>query len=148
MSERISLSPGLREAADLLEQHPTLPEPYIISQSRGRVQLNWYLNIEPGFSLDDQKSAAAGIVRAIGGAWDKSEANYDELLNYDRQHGLLKLHVQVDRPAVCERVVVGTKPVTIPAVEAQPERTVQQDVVEWRCQPLLADGPATAEAVA
>lgn len=141
MSERISLSPGLREAANLLEQHPQLPQPYITTLSNGRVELNWYLHGHG--SLDEQKRAAAEIVRTLRGDWNKTADNvlgFAFTRNLDR----VRLFISVDRPAVCERVVVGTEKVTIPAVEAQPERTITQDKVEWRCQPLLAGNEAAA----
>jgi len=135
-----SITAALREAAFLLDQHPALPQPYITSSSSGRVSLSWYLHHDGGAAT--QKATAAEIVRSIDGTWNKSEHAYNETLGFSQQRGLLDLHIQVDRPAVCERVVVGTETRTIPAVEAQPaqpERVETVEKVEWRCQPLLAE---------
>lgn len=131
-----ALSTGLREAADLLDQHPDLPQTYITVGSWG-VTVSWQLTIEYPDDLPAQKAELARIVRTIGGKWDK--AQFGDTFHFRRTYGLLKLDAYVDRPAVCERVVTGTTTVTIPAKAAEPERTETVETVEWRCQPLLAD---------
>lgn len=147
-TEPPALTAALREAADLLEQHPDLPyQPYITSRTNGRAHLAWYLPLPhlTGSDLDTQKADAATIVRALGGTWDKSEPSAEsDSFNFTQKRGRLELTVQVDRPAVCERVVTGTETVTVPGRPAEPERTVEREVVEWRCQPLLADLEAVA----
>lgn len=133
----MNITQALRQAADLLEQHPNLPRPYITGHRSGRVELNWFLNGRD--ELDRQKESASEIVRTIGGTWSK---NTDTGLGFSftQTRGLLEFFVSVDRSAVCERVVVGTEERTIPAVEAQPERTEIVEKVEWRCQSLLSPG--------
>jgi hypothetical protein len=130
---------ALREAADLLDQHPELPAPYITTLSVGRARLAWYIALDTK-DLIAQKATAALIVKTLGGKWDKGEREND--FDFCQRRGLLNLHIQVDRPAVCERVVVGTETVTVPGKPAEPERTVEREKVEWRCQPLLADAEA------
>jgi hypothetical protein len=139
-----TITAALREAADLLDQRPQLPQPYITNSYSGRVNLAWYLHIDTS-NHPKQKALAALIVKTLGGKWDKGEREKD--FDFYQSRDLLDLHIQVDRPAVCERVVVGTETRTVPAVEAQPERTETVEKVEWRCQPLLADDHAEAVAV-
>jgi hypothetical protein len=125
---------NLRAAADLLERHPDLPTPYVTSSSLGgTVSLAWYLH-----HGDDQRANAAAIVKAIDGRWDRRGAEYEgPLAEWTQARDGLRLTVTVAREQVCERIVVGTEEVTVPAVEAKPERTEVREVVEWRCEPLL-----------
>ena len=84
----------------------------------------------------------AAIRRAVGGKWDKREAqgvSWPEMV-FEREG----YSITVKREAVCTRRVVGTETVTLPAVEAQPERTVEREIVEWDCEPVLAVDAVTA----
>jgi hypothetical protein len=145
MNDHTKLVAALREAADLLEQHPELPQPYITSSISGKTSLAWQLVIESihGLDLAGQKATAREIIRTVGGQWAKQDG-VD--FYFEQERGLLDLVVVVKREAVCERVVVGTETRTIPAVEARPEHTETVEKVEWRCQPLLADEHAEAVA--
>lgn len=142
---------ALRALAALLETHPDLPEPFVSTSWPG-LDVHWMLwvdhNDEDGLAL--QKSQAAQIVKTIGGRWDKAPVSYDpDRFEFTQTRDRLELRVSVSRPAVCERVVVGTETVTIPAtaaVEAQPERVEEREIVEWRCEPLLADTDSSAVA--
>jgi hypothetical protein len=140
-----TITAALRQAANLLEQHPQLPQPYITTLSNGRAKVSWYLPITHGVA--SQKAIAATILRTLGGHWDKRTVAGVDDFYFDSKLGLLDLTVNVDRPAVCERVVVGTETVTIPAVEAQPARTETREIVRWDCRPLLADDQAETAAV-
>lgn len=133
---------ALRQVADLLEQHPDLPQPYVTSSYAGRVDARWYLSIDSPGAPAEQRATAQQIIRAIGGHWDKDIR--DDEVRFTAKLGLLDLDVQVVREAVCTRRVVGTEEVTIPAVEARPERTEVREVVEWDCQPILADEQVSA----
>lgn len=132
---------ALRQVADLLDEHPDLPRPYVtmFTDSR-RAEVHWYLHINDRGDLDAQRQAAQKIIRDLGGTWAKDPRADGMFLQCD--HGLLKLEVAVMREAVCERVVTGTETVTVPAVKAQPERTETREVVEWKCAPVLAEGGA------
>ena len=126
---------NLRAAADLIAAHPDIPQPYVTSSSDGTVDLAWYLNGREG-----AKAKAAAVVRAIDGGWVRGEADYSgPLATWSQRRDGVRLLVQVSREEVCERVVTGTKTVTIPGKPAEPERVVEQDIVEWRCEPLLAE---------
>lgn len=132
---------GLRAAADFIDAHPDLPKPYITAfTSKEHVELNYYLHINGFGDLAEQKATAVAIVRAVGGTWEK-EAWGDDF-RFAADLGPLRFDVRVKREAVCERIVTGTETITLPAVEAQPERTEEREVVEWRCEPLLAEATA------
>lgn len=127
---------GLRAIADLLDSKPDLPIP-------STPTFHWYLFGSP--ALPTQKAEAARIVRLIGGKHTKYETG--DLYRFaSRVHGI-KTEVIVDRPAVCERVVVAADVVTrrvpdpsAPLIEIT--ETVEQ--VEWVCLPLLAEDEAVA----
>ena len=128
-----SITQALRDAADLLDEHPDLPQPYVTSSSAGTAHLAWYLTVK-GYDLAEQKQLAAHIIRTIGGKWDKHPGDD---FNFRCSRGLLTMTVQVQREAVCRRRVTGTETVTIPAKPAEPECTVEQEIVEWDCEPIL-----------
>ena len=136
-----TLADVLRAAADLIEAHPDLPPPYITTSShrdQHTADLSWFLMINDGRTLAQQKTAAALIVSTIDGHWEKIPDTYQDFVFRQQRDGL-KLDVQVTREAVCERIVTGTETVTIPEKPAEPARTVKRETVEWRCEPLLAE---------
>jgi hypothetical protein len=140
-SKTRTLADVLRAAADLIAQHPDLPPPYITTSSHmgeHTADLAWYLMIGGGRTLADQKADAARIVSTIDGKWEKLPDTYSDFV-FRQQRGPLKLDVQVTREAVCERIVTGVESVTIPAKAAVPARTEEREIVEWRCEPLLAE---------
>lgn len=127
------MATNLRAAADLMDEHPDLPVPYITTRHNGDVFFNWFLM----HNDTDQKTAAASIMRTLRGSWQKRERG--NALDFKSARPGLSLEFTVQREAVCTRRVVGTETVTIPAVEAQPERTEKRAVVEWDCAPVLAE---------
>ena len=131
MSARAEYIAGLRELADLLERHDDLPLPY---HGSGISELLW---VETTRDTDEQKAVAAKFARLIPSTIAK-EPRGDALDVKGRIRGL-RVCLIVDRDAVCERIVKGTKTVTIPAKPAEPERTVVVDEVEWRCAPILSE---------
>lgn len=131
-----------RAVADFIEAHPGIPTPYtsVYDHQPERADLRWYLHINDKGDEAFQRDAAKAIVRAVGGKWDK-EFNDDEARFTQVRDGLYML-VVVRREAVCERRVVGTETVTLPATPAEPalpERTVEREVVEWDCSPVLGE---------
>jgi hypothetical protein len=129
----------LHLVAELLEQHPDLPAPYVTTsshKSKHTADLSWYLTIGE-LKPSEQKALAASIVSAIDGKWEKIPDTYSDFV-FRQERGPLKLDVQVQREAVCERIVTGVERVTIAAVPAQPERVVEREQVKWQCEPLLA----------
>jgi len=131
----MSLADNLRAVAELLDAHPELPEPYITTQG-GRANLNWFLQLEGNEA--EQKATAAVIVKTLGGKWNKRD-HYEGKFAFAQTRGGVDLFVQVTREAVCERVVTGTKTVTVPAKPAEPEQVIEREIVEWRCESLLAE---------
>ena len=115
------------------------------------------LTVLPGVK-DEEPAApqvpdtAAGVVRRIGGKWEKGKRHNGEFYDFTRSYGGgVYASVVVDRPAVCERVVTAVREVTreVPdpeALAALPTTTVTETVedVEWRCLPLLADDEAVS----
>lgn len=131
---------ALSLAAQILDDHPDLPSPCVWGYSSSQtVELEWQIHRD---DHAEQKATARKIARAVGGKWDKNA--YTDTFYLEQKRGALTLRIVAAREAVCERVVVGTETVTIPATEAQvidaqPSRTEEREVVEWRCEPLLAE---------
>jgi len=137
MSARSDYIAGLRQLADLLEQHEAeLPLPV-----DGRLS-------PIGFHFlvgDDPKAELAAAVRAIPVHLNKHapDPGYHETY-YDLEghlHGL-RINLTAYRNTVCERVVISRDTVVVPAKPAIPERTKVVEQVEWRCHPILADAEA------
>jgi hypothetical protein len=99
---------GLRELADWYEAHPATPAPY-------RSDVTIY-----GATREQIAQAA----RDLG----KCEKEYDDdSFVLSRQFGQLRLRFYTSRENVCERVV---------RTEVIPESV--KEIVEWRCEPILA----------
>lgn len=137
---------GLRQLADILEQHDQLPLPYHGSS----VPLT-FMFFNHG---EDNRAALANAVRAIPGRLDKN-ARDNGYFDVDGQLHGLKIQFTAYRDEVCERIVTGTTEVTreVPdpdALAKVPTTTVTETVeqVEWRCHPLLAGQSADETAVA
>lgn len=140
MTDRTDYINGLRELADLLEQHDDLPLP-----STGTSKYNaidWHLfGGDIADDLEKQKDLARVIVRALPGQAEKWETG--ELFRFHGRVGGLVWQVLVERDAVCERVVttrevtemVPDPSVSVPLIEIT--KTVED--VEWECGSLLAD---------
>lgn len=139
MSKTRSAAETHRAVADLIDAHPDLPPPFtsVYSHTAHEADVKWYLHINSFGDEARQREAARSIVRDIGGKWDKG-FNDDDAQFTQTRDGMHML-VVVKREAVCERRVIGIETLTLPAVEATPERTVDREVVEWDCSPVLAD---------
>lgn len=128
-----ALAASLREVADLLEAHPDLESPISIDpQWDGRLELRWHV-----YSPD----AMSAIRKAIGGKWEKKVVGDHFALTHEAE--ALSFWVQSKRKTVCTLRVIGTETVTVPAVEAQPERIEERDIVQWDCAPVLAEAAAS-----
>lgn len=132
-----STADKLRIVSDLLDAHPDLPTPCVFAYGSGTVEVTWQL-MNNAEHKNAQKDGARAIIAALGGKWSKNP--WDDRFDFARNLGDdIKLQIFTHRDQLCERVVTGTETVTVPAVEAMPERTETREIVEWRCQPLLAD---------
>jgi hypothetical protein len=127
----------LQIATDLIRAHSDLlPRPCVFAYSSGKVKVTWQL-MHSDDTRDDQKAAAQQIIRAVGGEWRKKP--WDDRFDFEREFCGIKVEIYASREQVCTRRVVGTETVTVPAVEAQPERTEVRELVEWDCTPVLAE---------
>jgi hypothetical protein len=136
-TDRAEYVAGLRQLADLLEQHDELPLPH--DGSATKLLLSF-------LGDDDPKSALVAAARVIPGKLDKNVwGNYFDLdATLGGPQGL-KIKLCAFRDDVCERVVVGTETVTkrvpdpnvtVPMVDVT--ETVEH--VRWDCKPLLSGG--------
>lgn len=111
----------LREMADFFEAHPQ-PDDY------GDVSINFFCRTKEELAC---RTAGAG----------ERTKHFAHDFAFLRKNFGPKFHIDwnVRREQVCEKVVVGTETVELPAVEAQPARTVTRDKTEWRCtEPMLS----------
>lgn len=116
----------LERTANLLKQNPEIPAPSV-----GTYGVMWHLYT---WEHEDVRAVAATIRRLLGGKWDKKADEGRGRMEFTHDD----YKITVDREAVCTRRIVATEKVTLPAVKAQPARTVEREVVEWDCEPLLA----------
>lgn len=133
IEERTAYTEGLRQLADWLDAHPD-------------IDLPWTGTTYDPFSLGVwlTKEELAEIVRALPG---RVEKQFDEtVVRVTSAFGGLRVQAYSGRNEVCERIVTGTETVTVPAIEAKPERTEVREVVEWRCHPILADDETAVSA--
>jgi hypothetical protein len=129
--ERAAYTAGLRQLADWLDANPD-------------IELPWTGGVYQPFQLGVwlSKEELAEIVRALPG---RVEKEFDEtVVRVNATFDGLRVQAYSGRNEVCERIVVGTETVTVPAVDAAPERTEEREVVEWRCHPILADEQVSA----
>jgi hypothetical protein len=137
---RAAYTAGLRALADVLDRHDEVPLPH--AGNGTEISINF-------LSGQDPRAALAAAARAIPcdwrkDAWEAPDGRnaYFDLLG--ELHGL-KLKLCAYRETVCERVVTGTREVTVTvpdpeALAAVPKVTVTKfvDDVEWRCGSVLA----------
>lgn len=134
MIDRADFITGLRQLADLLEQHDDIPLPY----DGITVPISIY-DFWP--DTDQNRSRAALFARAFPGSVDKE---FDG--TRFRLHGQLaglRVEYVTYREAVCTKRVVGTKVVEVEEREGEDTRPVvtrqlEQEMVEWECSPILA----------
>jgi hypothetical protein len=130
--ERRDYTEGLRQLADILDANPDLPLPYYGSKSS---ELLWIARRD-----EDHRAVARIFARAIPGTIAKNPR--DTAIDLVGQIAGLYVQLIVDRDQVCERIVTGVEVVEMPASEAIPARpaqTIEREVVEWRCEPILAE---------
>lgn len=121
---------GLRALAELIEAEPALAG-------------SQYAQIDHHIFVDDPAEMAA-LVRRLGGA-RKKEADETYLTVVRELAGRVAVKICGRRNEVCERVVVGTETVEVPDPDA-PKITVEREVVEWKCAPVLVHEVGIAEA--
>lgn len=117
---------GLRELADWIEAHPDIAErmapPYLVI-------------------IADDADDMAHKARALGGKRSKHVG--DEWVDVERKFGPVRVTVTARRENVCERVVVGTTTVEIPAEPARPATPARTETIErtkWVCPDSIMGG--------
>lgn len=78
-----------------------------------------------------------GTIRKLGGKWDKGEIGGYHFAMTRELSDSVKVQVFVPRAEVCTAKVVGTKTVKRADPEA-PLVDVEEDIIEWECDPVLA----------
>ena len=131
----------LRIAADFFERHPeieTVPRPYLFAG------FNPYSEEEKTESRRQMQL----FIRAATKDFGKVEKEYDnserfpELQASTYLPGGLMIRYDIQRDLVCERVVVETKTVPAHTLPARDEIHIPEkieEVIEWRCSPLLSE---------
>lgn len=94
------------------------------------------------FHGDSAVTDAAKVLKTLGGKWAKNDPNNGE---WDAANMVMKseamgvrLTIVLDRGAICEKKVVGTKEVQKKVVLSEETRTVKEDVFEYECKSLLS----------
>ena len=121
--ERDAFINGLHQLADFLTAHPTIP-----ASSWGYHSLDVSV-----FGVD--KATLVETATLPHTRWNKNYgATYFELSRtFD---GGVKFSLNASRKEVCTAEVVGTETVEV-LDPAAPKITVERDVIEWKCHPLL-----------
>lgn len=125
---RALLCERLRVAADFIAETPDMDASSVSTRGTTTVTITDY-------SMDGPDDLAR-VSQAIGGRWEKRDA--DELFKLVREvRDGVTVELVAWRAQVCERVVTGTETVEVPDPDA-PKVTVEREVVEWKCAPLLS----------
>jgi hypothetical protein len=123
--ERANFVKGLRDFANFIEANDGIV---------CRAQQNFYI-------YTDDKEVFKTAVRAIGSKGKKEMLG--DWASYVVNFGPIQYRLLIERAAVCQRKVLGTKNVEERAIAAHVE-----EIVEWECEPWLGnpDGsPSTAQ---
>lgn len=140
--QRAEFVAGLRALADWYDHHPEIDLPY--QATTGPVPARFSVGIFPSDEayaegIDDTAERFAAATKALGGSRRKQAT--ETSMTVIRTFGPgLELDIWASRERVCEAVVVGTKTVQREEVitPAVTRLVVEdQDVIEWRCAPLL-----------
>jgi hypothetical protein len=125
----------LRDFADFVEEHgPDLPNVTVELRS-------WIWGYDLHNGEDDIPKAVALAMRAgMKNANDVTKEYSDDYFRLYLKFGKLEYKVVCNRDAVCVKNVIGTEMVTkrVPPEGDWTEETVEEDIVEWKCNPLLA----------
>lgn len=139
MTARAEYIAGLRALADLMEAQPGLPIP------DGGADGEFAWNVWP-HAVADVPARVAELRRMLPGPASKNDPTENGGDGYAAKYYELtvplrgvRLVISTYRDAVCERVVTGTREVTKTVPVQTEEVTVTEDVVEWRCKPLIAE---------
>lgn len=136
---RSAYTAGLRQLADILDNHPEVPLPYEgPSPDFGRFSFHF-------LSAENPRAEMAAARRALGVPLEKKVRSDDTYFDLKGNLSGLYFTMTAFRKDVCERVVLATREVEVTepdpaAVAALPKVTKKVTIedVEWRCTPILA----------
>jgi len=114
---------SLRTIAKFFEEHEELPLPHDADT----------FNYFSAYT----KPEMALVAHALGSS---TKEFTDSMFHLNHQFGTIKFSAIAYREEVCERIVVGKKTVPAHVIPAKPEQYIpsaEEDVVEWRCEPIL-----------
>lgn len=124
---------ALRKLADFIEMNPRF-DTDLIHFTTASTTLGIHIY------TDDKKATIKALTRALHGAWSKSVSSNNETMYVTQRNvfGYFSATIFVDRDAVCERKLVGTKEIEHPAREASGAFVETVPVYEWECGSILA----------
>jgi len=136
VTPRQQLLKEIRGVLDLLEANPDMELPQNLGKSSWD-RMEWY---------PSSPVAAAKIVKALGGRWEKNDPNKSEFdASYLRMQAKLGLELYarlvVSREGVCEKKVVGTERKKVERVvrERVTEEVYEEvPVIEFECKSLMS----------
>lgn len=129
---------GLRQLCEFIEANDDFE---FVTGEDAQVLFSWREWHVRGKKPEQRRAMIADLARRLG----KSEKQYADSffwLRHDFAPGV-RFEVTAMREVVCERVVTGTRieparpEITLPATEEK-----EVEIVEWRCEPILAEEPA------
>jgi len=136
---RTNYTAGLRALADLLDNRPNLPLPYTGSSSASPIT---FYALGAG---QNPKDVLAQVARMLHGTATKTVSASGDYYSIAGNFYGLHIDATAYRNAVCQRVVMGTHEVTVPATAKIPARPAMPAYVEtvedvqWVCGSLLAE---------
>jgi len=136
LTPRQQLLKEIRGVLDMLDANPDIELPQNLGKSSWD-RMEW---------CPSSAVAAAKVVKALGGRWEKNDPNKSEFdasyLRMQAKLGLeLYVRIVVSREGVCEKKVVGTERKKVERVVQ--ERVVEEvyddvDVIEFECKSLMS----------
>lgn len=133
--ETAEVAQGLRELADWIEAHPNNPAAQAVAHNMTTIGTGTIT-----FHRDEFRALAT----ALGGERQKDAD--DNYVIVTRKFGPVLVRIEGYRESVCVPRVVGTVTEEVPAhdaIPAQPARTIERDIIEWECPPVLATEAAS-----
>lgn len=127
--------PDLQEVANWLNEH---------AADLDGVYVDWNdvgVSMQVGYGLGDPVEAMANVTRLLsaGAPFGSVRKQYDDkYLRVFRMFGTVEVEAWTMRELVCERRVVGFETVEVPDPDA-PLVTVEREIVEWACHPILSE---------
>lgn len=139
---------ALRKLADFIDEHPELDFGPGIKQGTLYIQGD-DLNFFPPYQSepDVEKRFARDLIHAFGGVWDKDPSGSSMTFQQKHVFDFFTTTIFVERESVCERRLVGTKDVEVPAQKAVKAHTETVPVYEWECGSLLSPSEPELESV-